>query len=725
MSKTVEAIRCLSHDTVSLFIRVLCFSSALIFAAFASSACRGDEQHGFAGQVAPLFQNFCVKCHGTDEEDTQLALHQISATMDAPLQLANWSKILTRLQLGDMPPADERQPPRDDRERAIRWIKAELDRAGGRADAGEAKLRQFAYGNLVDHESLFHSTLEVAIPAEPRLWRLSPSIYEQLVNDAGGDSRSIAQPFALGPGGGIKDYAAAFVVDEPAVTQLLRNAGEIVAAQTRDKQDKETNETVVFGNAPKQFRALVETQGGPTGGQIEEALHYQFDRVLQREPTADELAGFTALMRKNIRDAGAARGVRATLAAVLLLPEAVFRLELGQGPPDKHGRIMLSPRELAYAVAYALTDERPDGQLLKAADEGRLATRDDVRRELERLWQDPKTKKPRIPRFFREYFGYHRAPDVFKNDKDVKQYSGRFRAEILVNDTDQLIEWILKRDQNVLKELLTTNRSFVNYRVDSKKGPVLAHDKNHMELAYNVAIDEWTKDQPMELPREERAGILTQPSWLVAHSDNTHTHPILRGKWVRERLLGGTVPDLPITVDAQFPDAPEQTIRERLAITKDSYCWKCHQQMNSLGLPFEAYSHLGEFRKLEPVLDLQATAANVDSKGNPRGDVLREVEVDPSGVISRSGEQGLDCEVKSAVEMIHRLADSDRVRQVFVRHVFRYFMGRNERPGDGPTLIAADKAYVESGGSFKGLVISLLTSDSFLYRQLPSQVARQ
>ena len=62
------------------------------------------------------------------------------------------------------------------------------------------------------------------------------------------------------------------------------------------------------------------------------------------------------------------------------------------------------------------------------------------------------------------------------------------------------------------------------------------------------------------------------------------------------------------------------------------------------------------------------------------------------------------------------LAASERVEQVFVRHVFRYFLGRNEILSDGPVLVAAHRAYRESGGSLNALLISLLTSDSFLYR---------
>ena len=57
------------------------------------------------------------------------------------------------------------------------------------------------------------------------------------------------------------------------------------------------------------------------------------------------------------------------------------------------------------------------------------------------------------------------------------------------------------------------------------------------------------------------------------------------------------------------------------------------------------------------------------------------------------------------------------MRQSFIRHLFRYFMGRNEMLSDSKTLIEAEKAYVDSGGSFKELVVSLLSSDSFLYRR--------
>jgi hypothetical protein len=53
---------------------------------------------------------------------------------------------------------------------------------------------------------------------------------------------------------------------------------------------------------------------------------------------------------------------------------------------------------------------------------------------------------------------------------------------------------------------------------------------------------------------------------------------------------------------------------------------------------------------------------------------------------------------------------------VFVRHVFRYFVGRDEMLEDGPALVEAHRAYAESGGSMRALLASILTSPAFLQR---------
>ena len=324
----------------------------------------------------------------------------------------------------------------------------------------------------------------------------------------------------------------------------------------------------------------------------------------------------------------------------------------------------------------------------------------------------------------------------------------------MVRDMDRLVELIVSEDKHVLKELLTTDRTirdyryvdnvyfmnledrrakgsyftYLNYLRENKKAGSrvrlagvhnlypedISHFNyfvHHLDLENTLqdrfvgpavpiytrrAVGEGKTAEERELIRtnpNERIGILTHPSWLIAHSDAMDNHAIHRGKWIRERLLGGAVPDVPITVDAVLPDEPEETLRRRMRVTHKQECWRCHQKMDPLGLPFEMYNHLGLIRTLE--------------QGEP---------VDTSGEIIDSGDPRLDGNVGGPLEMLRKLAESERVEQVFVRHVFRFWMGRNETLNDAPVLQAAHRAYRDNGGSMNALLISLLTSDAFLYR---------
>ena len=199
-------------------------------------------------------------------------------------------------------------------------------------------------------------------------------------------------------------------------------------------------------------------------------------------------------------------------------------------------------------------------------------------------------------------------------------------------------------------------------------------------------------------PEGQRLGILTHPSWLVSHSDAMDNHAIHRGLWIQKRLIGGAVPDVPITVDAMLPDEPNNTLRERMRVTTEAYCWACHKKMDPLGLPFEMYNHAGLYR--------------TEELGQP---------VDTTGAIIDSGVPGLDGEVANAIELIEKLANSERAEQVFVRHAFRFWMGRNETLNDAPVLQQAHRAYRNSGGSMNALLLSLLTSDAFLYRTVETE----
>jgi len=225
-------------------------------------------------------------------------------------------------------------------------------------------------------------------------------------------------------------------------------------------------------------------------------------------------------------------------------------------------------------------------------------------------------------------------------------------------------------------------------------------------------------DYPVEQPFaiQNRRGVLTHPAWLIAHSSNFHTDPIKRGRWIREKLLAGRVPDVPITVDAQVPEDPHKTFRERVeTVTQKAECLKCHQHMNALGLPFEVFDDFGRYRLNEP-LEYEEHILSKPTKKN--GETTYKTKpVSTLGELVGTGDPKLDGGVTDPFDLINRLAQSDRVRQSIIRHAFRFYMGRNEMLSDSQTLIDADRAYLQNSGSFKAVIVSLLTSDSFRYRK--------
>ncbi|MFT5129362.1 MAG: hypothetical protein ACI8W8_002984 [Rhodothermales bacterium] len=238
---------------------------------------------------------------------------------------------------------------------------------------------------------------------------------------------------------------------------------------------------------------------------------------------------------------------------------------------------------------------------------------------------------------------------------------------------------------------------------------------------FNVDMSDWNYSPQQPAKMANRKGMLTHPAWLITHAQNTETDPVKRGKWVLEKLLAGTVPDVPITVDAVIPEDHHRTLRQRLVgATEKDACWKCHERMNPLGYAFEKYDDFGRFR-LEESLE---HPDNLIEKGPDKAeahvdlrDSYKTLPVNAKGYLKGTGDPNLDGEVADAIDMTVRLAKSARVRQSIIRHAFRYFLGRNEQLSDSKTLIDADKAYVASGGSFDAVILSLLTSDSFIYRK--------
>jgi hypothetical protein len=584
-------------------------------------------------------------------------------------------------------------------------------------------------------------------------------------------------PLIIKDGHGLKDYAHYYTVNEIELNELRMVAQEIIRYMaygtiTEDKMyvdsRAESNRVIKSLDAADKARVHETVAGffykkeltqpltpiydlmredGLNDESLVRAIRFLFEALTLRSATDQDIQMYLKIVKQGIEDLGKEQGVISGLSTIFVDQLALFRTELvDYGTPDEFGRVMLQGEELLLAINSAFSFIAPDDTLRQSLKDGKLKTREDVEREVTRLLNDDQFQKPKILQFFREYFDYDHAFDVLKDVKSLIEAGETVDQEqqlvfkqamvTTVHNTDRLIELVLSEDEQVLRELLTTRRAYISARdwkywsviddearrneehwsgqfkygvpknkLNTEGIPVFRYSVvppnsnflNHLniesEAADKLRDDMLVEGQLVTMPPWLRKGILTHPSWLVSHSNAMDNHVIHRGIWIRERLLGSGIPDVPITVDAMLPDEPGETLRHRMRVTKENQCWRCHKRIDPLGFAFEAFTHAGRMRRDENGQDL-----------------------DQSGEIIDSGVPGLDGPV-AGFDLIDKLADHPRSEQVFVRYAFRYWMGRNETLDDAPVIQAAYQAYRDNNGSMKALLVSLLTSDAFLYRK--------
>ncbi|HEY0132883.1 MAG TPA: DUF1588 domain-containing protein [Nannocystis sp.] len=452
--------------------------------------------------------------------------------------------------------------------------------------------------------------------------------------------------------------------------------------------------------------------------------------------------------------------IKRIAAAAWMSSGALHRPELGEGAPDEHGRLRLGDWELAQSIAYALSRGPAgapsvnrsfndgfskgdiDGDLggfFHAATDGSIQDPavvaelvreyvgglDELRADLVLEPRDGRWWENRgeywmaigVRGFFREWLDYGELADqppkvevaatsawsgATVENSYQNQISGFYGYEsTLVQQLDDMIARIVADDKDVFAALLTSRKFYTPATAGYQEGETsIWKSTAEANRVYNVqGVTAQTREARwIDLPEAERAGVLTHPAWLGAHSLSFENDPNLvhRGKWIREELLCNDLPDLPLNVDAMLPEASKsQSARQRISekIDADPYCSGCHSFMNPLGYPFEIYNHAGFLR--------------IEDHGAPPNGTSTLVNM-PSPELNGA--------VTSAIDLSQRFAGSPYAKRCFMRQTFRYFAGREETMADACTMVAIEKAYDDSGGSFTEMLIALFTSDSFQMR---------
>ncbi len=355
-------------------------------------------------------------------------------------------------------------------------------------------------------------------------------------------------------------------------------------------------------------------------------------------------------------------GLEQAIVSLLASPYFLFRIEEGE-----RGYV------LASRLAFLLWGTIPDEPLLAAAERGELASVGGLLAQADRLWASPRAQAATL-HFFEEQLGLDALAGLVKDPYMLPRFSPTIGAAMRREIELVLLDLIFRRDAD-LRDLFTTRRTFVN-----------------RELAALYALPAPPRDgffPATFAAHEDRAGLLGFSGILAVAAHAVETSPTLRGKLIREQLLGQILSPPPDGTTLSLLDvAPGRhvTMRELLSRHEtDPACGGCHRKMDPLGLSLEHFDSLGAYRANDLGLP-------VDSRA------------------SLDGRPFDGCRQLGAL-----LHDDPRVMRFFVTQFYRYALGRMEGPEDGPFLAALERDFAASGYRFRALVRHLVASERFRF----------
>ncbi|WP_242515203.1 DUF1592 domain-containing protein [Sorangium cellulosum] len=404
----------------------------------------------------------------------------------------------------------------------------------------------------------------------------------------------------------------------------------------------------------------------------------RFGRRAYRRPLSQ--AEIDRLMRAYAagRTGGSLReGVEVVLRAMLQSPKFLFRLELRHDLEEAAPRVRLDPYELASRLSYLVWASAPDDALLDAAEAGLLDTREQLAERAREMLESPKARLA-IAEFYRQWLNLGKLDSIVREEGAFPGFDDELVAGMRA-ETPAFVEHVLWSGDRKLSSLLTLPIGFATEPV---------------ARLYGVSVPPGTTaPQLVELPPDQRAGVLTQPAFLAVHAHPDSTSPVLRGKAIRTKLMCQEPPPPPDNVDLT-PPAGEQgvTARERYQQhASDPSCAGCHKLMDPIGFAFENFDAVGAYRTEEG------------------GQVI-----DVSGEIVGSAD--MEGPFLGVRELAERLAGSAQVRECLASQWFRYAAGRFEAPGDACSLDDLRAGFHGSEGDLVELIVATTQTEAFMYR---------
>jgi mono/diheme cytochrome c family protein len=407
-------------------------------------------------------------------------------------------------------------------------------------------------------------------------------------------------------------------------------------------------------------------------------------RAFRRPVSDDECAPYVKLALDRLK-AGYDfdKAVRVALDGILCSPDFLLIEE-------KPGR--LSDEAIASRLSYFLWSSCPDDELLRLAAEKRLGQPATLQAQVERMFADPKSA-----RFTKSFVGQWlnlREIDATLPDKTLYPEFDEYLKVSMVGETEAFFDEVLRSDMSVLT-FVDSDFAMLNERLAKLYG------------IEGVVGPEFRK---VPLPAgSHRGGVLSQAAVLKVTANGTTTSPVIRGKFVAERILGEHIPGPPSGVPAVEPDIRgATTIREQLAKHRNNEsCALCHVKIDPYGFALENYDVIGGWRSF---YRSTGEGARVETRVRAQGVKYRRGrEVDAADALPDGRKFGDIDEFKKLVD-----ADPERLARCLAEKLVIYSTGSGIGYADRRAVKEIVDSVRQKNFGLKALVHAVVQSPLFL-----------
>jgi hypothetical protein len=364
------------------------------------------------------------------------------------------------------------------------------------------------------------------------------------------------------------------------------------------------------------------------------------------------------------------------IEAMLQAPQFLYHWEAASTDPwlREGSVIRLGPYHIASRLSYFVWGSMPDDALLTSAASGELDTVMGVQTAARRLLADGKAKET-VSSFFADWLELDGLKDHTKDAMLYPEYGAALQQSML-DETRMFVEGVAFGGDGRLGTLLGAPYSYVNQSLGTLYG-MQAAGANLQRADLNPA---------------QRAGFLTQASFLALTGSSDGSNPVRRGHAIYTKLLCHELPPPPNNVPTPKPASAGGTTRQRFVEHDTNACAKgCHSEMDPIGFAFENYDGIGKFRTKDNGLPVDAT-----------------------GTISLDG---VSHNFQDAVGLIGTLAKSGEVRRCFASDWFRFAVLRPDEPEDLASLDSIASAFGPDTATVQDLMVAIATARSFRYRE--------